>query len=160
MRVVILFRPLDGPDSTEEEAAAAQLPVIRDRAAVQRGDLIIGRYSVLPFYEALVADIEARGAVLVNSLAEHAFIADVMAWAPILGDDLTPRTWDRLEDLPGDGSAFIVKGQTNSRKDRWTATCSRRRGARLPPSRRGCRRMGSSERSASTIEDMSLLGGS
>jgi hypothetical protein len=119
MRPVILFRPPDGPDSTEEEAATAEFTVIRDRAAVQRGDLVVGRYSVLPFYEVLAADLEAHGAMLVNSPGEHAFIADVMAWAPILGDDLTPRTWDRLEDLPGDGTAFVVKGQTNSRKDRW-----------------------------------------
>lgn len=118
MRPVILFRPPDGPDSSEEDAAAAEFAVVRDRAAVHRGDLVVGRYSVLPFYEALAADLVARGAELVNSPAAHSFIADVMAWAPILGEDLTPRTWDRLEELPG-ATAFVVKGQTNSRKDRW-----------------------------------------
>jgi len=121
MRPVILFRPPDHPDSSEEEAAAACFPLVRDRAAVAPGDLVIGRYSVLPFYGALVAELARRGAVLVNSVEEHAFIGDVMAWAPLLGAELTPRTWERVEELPDDGTAFVVKGQTNSRKDRWNS---------------------------------------
>lgn len=119
MRPVILFRSPDHPDSFEEQAAAACFPLLRDRSAVQAGDLVVGRYSVLPFYAELVAELARRGATLVNGVAEHAFIGDVMAWAPILGAELTPRTWERVEDLPDDGTAFVVKGQTNSRKDRW-----------------------------------------
>lgn len=119
MRPVILYRPVDGLDTTEEDVAKEILPVIRQRTDVQRGDLVIGRYSVLPFYRELERDVGHLGGMLINSTSEHNFIADVMEWAPILGEELTPRTWDSLERLPDTGVSFVVKGQTNSRKDRW-----------------------------------------
>lgn len=119
MTPVVLYRPIDGLDLQEEEAAKAHFNVVRQRTEVRPGDLVIGRYSVLPFYKELEQDLRIQGAKLINSYRQHQFIADVMAWADILGPDLTPRTWDRLADIPDYGTAFVVKGQTNSRKDRW-----------------------------------------
>lgn len=124
MRPVILYRPCDGLDTTEEDAAQRWLRVVRSRAQCGPGDLVIGRYSVLPFYAELENDLGWHDAKLINTHRQHQFVADVLEWVPILnygyGDDfLTPRTWDVLADLPEDGTQFVVKGQTNSRKDRW-----------------------------------------
>jgi hypothetical protein len=122
MPPIILYRPQEkdqfGIDRELVAMVDAGFHVTKSRVMVPKGSLVIGRYSVLPFYKELDDDLNAIGSKLINSYREHLFIADLMEWAPVL-KDLTPRTWDRLEDLPDDGTAFVVKGQTNSRKDRW-----------------------------------------
>lgn len=121
MTARILYRSPDtNPFYLDREAIAAReagFEVIARRSEVDMGDLVIGRYSVLPYYKELEDDIHAVGAKMINSYRQHQFVADVMEWAPLLGD-LTPKTYDVLADLP-EGKAFVVKGQTNSRKDRW-----------------------------------------
>lgn len=117
MKPCILYRPSDGLDATEEDAAKLRFPVYRHRTDIPRDSLVVGRYSVLPFYADLEYDLCKQGATLVNTHREHEFVADVLEWAPLLGD-MTPPTWDRLQDLP-EHTTFVVKGQTNSRKDRW-----------------------------------------
>lgn len=116
MTPVILFRP-DRNTEVELEVAKEFFPVVTQRHAVPRNSLVIGRYSVLPFYRELAADLEANDSRLINSPAEHEYIADVGAWVQDLGE-WTPRTWNRLEDLPEQGP-FVLKGQTNSKKHLW-----------------------------------------
>lgn len=120
MNPVILWRPQDPLDSTEEKAIeAASLPLVRQRAAVPRDSLVIGRYSVLPFYKELETDVKLLGSQLINSYTEHRYVADLRNWVGDL-EGFTPRTWSRLEDLP-ENTAFVLKGETNSRKDKfWT----------------------------------------
>jgi hypothetical protein len=113
---LILFRK---HDMSEEEYAAAykDFDLVSQRTEIGENKLVIGRYSVLPFYLELDNDIKNQGSKLINSYREHRYIADLRNWATDLAD-LTPRTWDRFEYLP-DGLSFVVKGETNSRKDRW-----------------------------------------
>ncbi len=134
--LVILFRRGSHTDDDEFNAARALFPVHERRTQIQPGSLVIPRYSALPFYRELEADVQALGAQLINSYAQHRFAADIMQWYPVLGDQaepyddleddestpgrmgLTPRTWSVWGDLPK-AMSFVVKGATNSRKHEW-----------------------------------------
>lgn len=118
MRPIILFRPPD-MDATEEEAASTFFPTFRERTRIQKDDLVIGRYSVLPFFADLQADVDYVGATLINNYRQHRFAADMRNWCELL-EGQTPQTWYQLEDIPADAHGpFVLKGQTNSRKFDW-----------------------------------------
>lgn len=104
-------------DDAEVEAASRYFKVIHNRTEVQHGDLVIGRYSVLPFYRELEQDVQRMGGQMINTYRQHQFIADMREWCSVLGP-LTPKLYERLEDLPETGP-FVVKGETNSRKHQW-----------------------------------------
>lgn len=117
---VILYRRGMNPDEDQDELDAikrAGLKYVYQRTEVEPNSLVIGRYSVLPFYKELELDIQNRKSALVNSYRQHAFIADMKEWCYVLGD-LTPRLYPRLQDIPDNGP-FVLKGQTNSKKFMW-----------------------------------------
>ena len=128
MMPVVLYRKVSAPADDEAELqaiAAAGLPVVFNRAAIPPDSLVICRYSCLPFYRELEKDIVQLGSRLINSFREHHFIADLSEWYSVLGPEnggpgLTPRTWSRFEEMPEKGP-FVLKGETNSRKDRWSS---------------------------------------
>jgi hypothetical protein len=110
-----------------EELQAAQeegFHCIDQRTMVQKNDFVVGRYSVLPYYKETEEDIRYMGGTLINTLRQHLYIADLRNWAEDLGE-LTPKTWYRMEDFVREfmfhrnKGPFVLKGQTNSRKDRW-----------------------------------------
>ena len=104
-------------DDEEVEAAQRYFPIVRLRTEIPYTTrLVIPRYSALPFYEELEADVANRGCRLVNTYAQHRFVADVTAYEPLLFG-ITPRTWTSWSDLPK--GAYVVKGRTNSRKHEW-----------------------------------------
>lgn len=116
MRAVILYRK--SLFSAEEKAAAQRHFECTDsRMDIRAGDLVVGRFSVLPFFDEQERDIKKAGARLINSFEQHSYIAGMRGWVQDLGD-LTPQTWYRAEDMPEEGS-FVVKGMTNSKKFRW-----------------------------------------
>jgi hypothetical protein len=106
----------------EEEMFEAQkcLTVYPTRAKVPENCLVVGRYSVLPYYQELEADLAEHNSILINSYSQHSFVADLGAWYPYL-QDRTPKTWFSLENFmknKPEGS-FILKGNTNSKKQQW-----------------------------------------
>ncbi len=114
----LLYRP--GLSDDEEEAAARRhFPVVRYRTEVPRGSLVVGRYSVLPFADELEADLANLGSRLVNTLAQHRYVADLDYYEDFR--DVTFPTWFRFADVPNAlrEQAFVVKGRTNSRKFEW-----------------------------------------
>lgn len=118
MTTKLLFR---ASLAEEDELLIAReyFPVIDSRALAEPGDLIIGRYSCLPYYHELEKDLRHRGAFLINSSYDHHYIADLREWYWDFAD-LTPRTWFRPEDVPQDHpGSFVLKGATNSRKQLW-----------------------------------------
>ena len=120
MRPVILYRPTGSPRSDDEERLAAMeagFRVIARRTEAEAGDVVVGRYSVVPYYRELAADLLSKGAHLVNSTLEHDFASDMRNWYGEL-KDVTPETWFRLQDVEGDGP-FVLKGSENSRKNQW-----------------------------------------
>ena len=114
---VILIRSLPNEDPEEKKAIENNLRMVESRLLIPRLSLVIGRYSVLPFYKELEDDIILLGGRLINTYQQHKYIANLMEWYEDL-KDLTPKTWARLEDASGDGP-FILKGETNSRKFQW-----------------------------------------
>lgn len=115
----ILYRE---SEITQEELVAASefFPCTPSRMLIQAGDLIIGRYSVLPFYAEQEQDIRLVGAELINTTRAHNWIADVGSWASGCLEGLTPRTWTHIEEIP-DGISLVLKGQTNSKKFNWNS---------------------------------------
>lgn len=84
---------------------------------VFRDSVVIGRYTVLPFYRDIERELALNGCTLINSHNEHLYIANFEWYHDV--EDLTPKTWFRLEDVPKDGGPFVLKGCTNSRKHNW-----------------------------------------
>ena len=115
-RHVILYRGLDF-EREELEAASQYFTCTNRRPDIQKGDFVIGRYSLLPFYGEQAKDIEYVGAKLINDYNKHLYVADLQNYVYDL-KELTPRTWCDLQDLP-EGKSFVLKGETNSRKSNW-----------------------------------------
>lgn len=118
MKPVILFRKYR---EVEEEfnIASKHLTCYESRVDIQEGDLVIGRYSVLPYYEELERDVEKLGAKLINSHKQHRYVANMANWCDDL-IDFTPKTWLRPIDVPWDEEgSFVLKGETNSKKFLW-----------------------------------------
>lgn len=114
--VVCLFRD-DQSNREEYEVAQKYLNTVNRRSLVPDDSLVIGRYSVLPYYKELEDDLKNRGSQLVNSYRQHRYIAD-FEWYEDL-KDLTFRTWTSMVDVPLNVQKFVVKGKTNSRKFDW-----------------------------------------
>ena len=72
---------------------------------------------MLPFYRELESDLKMQGCELINSYAQHQYIADFDYYEDV--KELTPKTYFNLEDVPKTGGPFVVKGRTNSRKFQW-----------------------------------------
>lgn len=102
---------------TEEEFSIASkyCTVVEHRSRCSAG-LVIGRYSVLPYYRELEQDLADRGGWLINSYLQHRWIARFDYYSLVKDD--TFETWFDLRDVPEDGQ-FVVKGRTNSRKHKW-----------------------------------------
>jgi ATP-grasp domain, R2K clade family 3 len=116
MRNVILYRGTDF-EKDEMESASWFFDCTNRRPFIQKDDLVIGRYSSLPYYLEQAKDISYVGAQLINSYQQYQYIADLGNYIIDL-DRLTPQTWRNIEDIPEKGP-FVLKGETNSRKGSW-----------------------------------------
>lgn len=118
MNTIILYRKSE-MDEAEIEALGELFPSTYMRTAIPLNTFVIGRYSVLPFYRELEQDLSVTGSLLVNSFAQHQFVADIGQWSEQLYG-FTPKTWvqGNFGELP-EGKAFVLKGQTNSKKFLW-----------------------------------------
>jgi len=116
MDPIILFR--DGNDYPGEfEIAQKYFQCVPNRAKIPPGKLVICRYSALPYYKELEADVNDLGSKLINSFTEHRYIADLGNYVYQL-EGLTPKTWNHLDQIPEKGP-FVLKGETNSKKFEW-----------------------------------------
>lgn len=115
-RNVILYRGVDF-ESEELPFAKKYFFCTTRRPDIKSGDLVIGRYSLWPFYNDQFKDIEYVGAKLINSYNQHIYISDLQNYVFDL-KELTPKTWRDLNDLP-ENTSFILKGETNSKKSSW-----------------------------------------
>lgn len=116
MRPIILYRDFDFEEH-ELKAASAHFECTNSRIDIRPDDLVIGRYSVLPFYREQERDITKLGAKLINTYAQHQYVADIREWYEDL-ENITPLTWFNLSDIPENGP-FVLKGMTNSKKFLW-----------------------------------------
>jgi hypothetical protein len=92
------------------------------RAEVIRHSLVVGRYSVLPYYRELQQDLAYSNSRLINSYSEFQYCADMGNWYQTFGPaDLTPQTWFTLDSYLSSfwEGPVVLKGATNSRRDKW-----------------------------------------
>lgn len=118
--IILFSMPADpsGEYAREREAAKEHFLVESSRMAIPDYALVVGRYSVLPMYQQLEEDLDYVGAQLVNTYRQHRYIADLKNWYQDLEEHTFP-TWFRMEDVPDNCGPVVLKGETNSRKDRW-----------------------------------------
>ena len=100
----------------EFEIAKKYFPVFEFRSEIPKGSLVIGRYSVLPFFQELEMELAKNGSRLINTYQQHRYVADLTNYCEDI-KEYTPKTYTQWGNL-GDGK-YIVKGKTNSRKFRW-----------------------------------------
>jgi hypothetical protein len=113
---IILFRS-SLAEEDEETIAKKYFPVFSRRCDTQEGNLVIPRYSCLPFYQELEEEVEYLGGHLVNTYQQHRYVADIKNWYQDL-EEYTPKTWFHLDEVDEEGP-YILKGETNSRKNLW-----------------------------------------
>lgn len=116
MRNIILYRQ-DYDWDQESPSAKKYFEITNSRMQIKAGDLVIPRFSAVPFFKEQEFDINSVGAKLIDTYSNHMYIADMINWYNDL-KDYTPKTYTRLQDLPDDGP-FILKGETNSKKFLW-----------------------------------------
>ena len=114
MTPIILFRAGFG-EAQEFEIAKKYFPMTRQRNAVPPNSLVIGRYSVLPYYKELEEDLKINGSQLLNSYSQHKWIANFDYYDTV--KQYTFETWDDSQYIPD--VPLVVKGRTNSRKGYW-----------------------------------------
>ena len=111
------------PDLEDEYAAARTIfgePFISPfRSQVPAGVTVVCRYSCLPNYAELEAELAFLGASMINSYDEHRYIAE-MRWIDDIAH-LTPKTWFNVgyANVPDTEHGWVLKGKTNSRKWQW-----------------------------------------
>lgn len=117
-KIQMLFRS-SLAEENELLTASNYFNIIESRSRAQVGNLVVARYSALPYYDELEKDLLYINVKLINSFKQHRYIADLKNWYLDL-EDLTPKTWFRPEDVPiHENGSFILKGETNSRKHLW-----------------------------------------
>ena len=116
MKPIVLFRNGFGDDH-ELEVVKKTLPFTQQRGAVPADSLVIGRYSVLPYYRELEEDLKLVNSHLINSYRQHRWIADFDYYETV--KEYTFETWFDSQYLPKDDTQYVVKGRTNSRKGYW-----------------------------------------
>lgn len=119
MKPVILYRSCDTDFDYELEKMERYFSCTNSRIDIKSGDLVIPRYSCLPYYEEQERDINKIGAKMINSCRQFEYIADMNNYYWDI-EDFTPKTWFRPCDVPMDEKgSFVLKGKTNSKKFLW-----------------------------------------
>lgn len=103
--------------ATEEYKVASKFFPVKELRTECCSSLVIGRYSVLPYYLELEKDLTNKGCHLINSFEQHYYIAS-MAWVNDL-KGFTPKTWDDFTFVNAPPGKYVVKGETNSKKSQW-----------------------------------------
>lgn len=115
MEPVLLFR-VDADSEAELATARLTWAVELDRIDC-RNRLVVGRYSVLPFYDALQSDLHHRGCRLINTYAQHQWIAGFNYYPTFR--DVTPESWSEEEFSSATDGPFVLKGRSSSFKHHW-----------------------------------------
>ena len=115
---VLLFRKQMAEDG-EIEIAKKYFKVIYSRMEIQPNDVVIPRYSALPFYEETQRDCVYAKASLLNSLSQHEYVANISQWYHDL-KAYTPKTFFSFAEAKHNGRyPIVLKGSTNSKKHLW-----------------------------------------
>jgi len=114
---IILYRN-DVDWRQEAEAARRHFNCVDTRMHL-KNNLVIARFSALPFYKEQERDLAHVGCQMINTYEQHMYIADLGNWYMDLAE-FTPDTWQELHTIPEEGP-FVLKGETNSKKFLWNS---------------------------------------
>jgi len=121
MKTTILFRYGNIkllPYEEEEFFCAKKYFDVQTKRTDCHDCMVICRYSCLPYYSELEADLLNNNCKMINSYLQHKWIANFEYYDYLR--EYTPETWDEytFQDCSYDGP-FVVKGKTNSKKFQW-----------------------------------------
>lgn len=118
IKPTILFRKFKGKNYLEEyKIASKYFNLVESILDIEEDSLVIGRYSVIPYYNEVERDINKRNSKLINSLFEHEYISEMEYVLDL--EEYTPKTYFDPNNLPLKDQAYILKGKVNSRKEQW-----------------------------------------
>ena len=115
---VVFFR---NDENTQDEFLKAKeyFNVFEHRSKI-KDSIVIGRYSVLPYYKELELDLRDCNSTLINTYSQHLYIADFQYYHTIEKHTAKSYFMKDWGDIPEHGK-FVVKGYTNSRKFEWAS---------------------------------------
>jgi hypothetical protein len=107
-------------EPNELSIASKYFDVTKYRTAC-KDELVIPRYSALPYYDELEHDLKSLNCTLLNTHKMHKWIAD-FEYYNIL-KKYTPESWteNNFHECQYQGP-FVVKGKTNSKKFEWNSS--------------------------------------
>jgi hypothetical protein len=118
MNTIILFRVGAWCVDGDEFGIAKRYMRVETNRSRCANSVVIGRYSVLPFYKELEDDLADIGSRLINSYDQHLWIANFDYYADLA--DYTFESWTEREfSRTQYEGPFVVKGLTNSKKHQW-----------------------------------------
>ena len=118
MDSLLLIRP--AVMTKYERNYASQHFRIEESRVLCANSLVVGRYSVRPFYEGLDRDLRLIGSRLINTCDEHNWIATFAYYRELR--EFTPETWDESNiAYCGHPGPFVVKGKLSSKKWKWNS---------------------------------------
>ena len=104
---VILYR--NDVDWRQEEEAARRYFTCVDSRMLLKDNLVIARFSALPFYQEQEKDLKYAGCQMINTYEQHLYIADLGNWYMDLAE-FTPRTWNELHEFSWQGNPVRAFG--------------------------------------------------
>lgn len=115
LKPLILFRK-DNDNKEEYFSCKNIMEIVKYRSLIEENSLVIGRYSVLPFFKELESEVNIRKSKLIDSYNNFQYIADIENYYKDL-ENYTPKTYFTWYNLPE--NKYVLKGKTNSRKFQW-----------------------------------------
>lgn len=116
-QIVALARDNSSFDEFELIELRKQFPTYFYRSDVPNNSLVIGRYSVLPYYSELETDLSRKNSVLINSRQQHEFISKFQYYEYL--KQFTFKTYFDYNFYLAPEGQYVVKGETNSKKFSW-----------------------------------------
>ena len=118
MEPIILYRAAS-TDKEEVVAMQKHFATTPNRTNC-KNQLVIPRYSCLPYYRELEEDLKHNNCEIINTYRQHQWIANFDYYYDL--KEYTPETWDFSNFYKSDYQGpFVVKGRTNSRKHQWNS---------------------------------------
>lgn len=124
MTTTVYFRASDLDQEQELAVCSKYFDTIRFRTELltRNPSLVIPRFSALPYYRELYADLIALECKPINTPKQFNWIADFQWYEQLSA--YTFKTWTDLDFYEAPKNlAFVVKGRTNSRKTQWNTKC-------------------------------------
>lgn len=89
------------------------------RSDIPPDNVVVPRYSALPYYKELQYDLEKKNCALINSYSQHQWIANFDWYYDPQIQKRTFKSYSQDEFPYAPEGAYVVKGETNSKKWNW-----------------------------------------